>query len=81
MDADIIESTAGEVAAELARRGIDPSRRVVIAVEPDDWLSRGHAALRPLVEAAGLTDAQLDLLIKEGRRAANEAMRLGDAPA
>jgi hypothetical protein len=81
MDADIIESTAGELAAELARRGIDPSRRVVTAVEPDDWLSRGHAAWHPLVEAAGLTDAQLDLLIKEGRRAANEAMRLGDAPA
>ena len=35
----IIESTAGQVAAELARRGIAPDRHVTITVEPDDWLA------------------------------------------
>ena len=34
-----IETTVGEVAAELARRGIAPDRNVTITVEPDDWLA------------------------------------------
>jgi hypothetical protein len=39
---ETIETTAGEVAAELARRGIDANRHVSLTVEPDDWLARGH---------------------------------------
>lgn len=77
LDGEVIESTAGQVAEALMRRGIDPGRRVVLTVEPDDWLSRGRAALRPAVEAAGLTDAQIDQLIEDARRDANEEMRRG----
>jgi hypothetical protein len=38
----VIESTAGEVAAELARRGIAPEQRVTVMIEPDepaDWIA------------------------------------------
>ncbi|MEO9188741.1 MAG: hypothetical protein ABI224_01885 [Acetobacteraceae bacterium] len=39
---EFIESTAGEAAAELARRGIAPDRRVAITIEPG--VRRGYAA-------------------------------------
>jgi len=32
-DVEIIESTAGQITAELARRGIDPARLVTVTVE------------------------------------------------
>jgi hypothetical protein len=34
-----IESTAGEVADELTRRGVAPDQPVTIVIEPDDWLA------------------------------------------
>jgi hypothetical protein len=70
--ADIIESTAGEVAAELARRGVRPDQRVSVAVEPaepDDWISKARAYSRPKVVAEGWSDAEIDRLIKEERKA------------
>src|SRR5690349_18190961 len=36
---EFIESTAGQVAAELARRGVAPDQRVVVTIEPDDWIT------------------------------------------
>jgi hypothetical protein len=74
-DLVIIESTAGQVAEDLARRGIDPARLVTITVEPEDWLTRGRRESQPRVEAAGLSDKAIDALIKEARRDANEDMR------
>jgi hypothetical protein len=65
----VIESTAGEVAAELARRGIPAGQRVTVTVEPDDWLSRARAFSRPLIEAEGWTDEDIDRLIEEEREA------------
>lgn len=55
---EFIESTAGKVADELARRGIAPGRRVMITIEPDDWLSRARAFARPQVD--GWSDADID---------------------
>jgi hypothetical protein len=72
---EVIESTAGEVAADLARRGIDPARPVTIMIEPDDWLTRSRVEMRRRVEAAGLSDEDIDRLIKEARREANNEMR------
>jgi hypothetical protein len=76
-EVEIIESTAGQVAAELTRRGIDPARLVTITVEPEDWLTKGRRESRPRIEAAGLTDSAIDALIKEARRDANEDIRQG----
>jgi hypothetical protein len=69
---EFIESTAGEVAAELARRGISPEQRVTITIEPDepdDWIAKARKFARPKVIAEGWTDADIDRIIKEERKA------------
>jgi hypothetical protein len=53
-----IATTAGEATAELARRGLAPDQRVIITIEPDDWLSKARAFSRPLIEAEGWTDEE-----------------------
>jgi hypothetical protein len=63
-----IESTAGQVAAELARRGIAPDRHVTIAIEPDDWLADVRRVARPNVVAAGWTDDEIDRLVKQAQK-------------
>ncbi len=68
VDGMIIESTAGQVAAELVRRGIDPARPVIIAVEPEDWIAQARRFARPLVEAEGLTDDDIDRMIKQAQK-------------
>ena len=67
-----IESTAGQVAAELVRRGIAPDQRVTIVLEPeqpDDWLTRARDFARPKVAAEGWSDADIDRIIEEERDA------------
>jgi hypothetical protein len=69
---EFIESTAGDVAAELVRRGIRPDQRITVAIEPaapDDWISKARAYARPQVRAEGWSDAAIDRIIKEERRA------------
>lgn len=70
-----IESTAGQVAAELARRGIAPDQRVTVTVEPDDWLAEVRRFARPRVIAKGWSDADIDRIIDEERDAVQS--RLG----
>lgn len=64
--AEVIETTVGEVAAELVRRGLDPHDRVTVTIEPDELIP-GRRACRARVIAAGLTDDDLDRLIDEAR--------------
>ena len=62
----------GEVAAELARRGIRADQRITVTIEPaepDDWITKARAYARPKVMAEGWTDADIDRIIKEERRA------------
>jgi len=69
---EFIESTAGQVAAELARRGIAPEQRVTITIEPDepdDWIAKARKFARPKVIAEGWTDADIDRIIGEERKA------------
>ncbi|MBV9481935.1 MAG: hypothetical protein JO249_14450 [Acidobacteria bacterium] len=69
---EFIESTAGQVAAELARRGVAPDQRVTITIEPDepdDWLSKARKFARAKVAAEGWSDADIDRIIKEERKA------------
>jgi hypothetical protein len=69
---EFIESTAGKVAEELARRGIPPAQRVTITIEPDepdDWIAKVRAFARPKVIAEGWTDADIDRIIDEERAA------------
>jgi hypothetical protein len=72
---EFIASTAGQVAAELARRGVAPGRRVTIAIEPDepdDWIARARAFSRPKIVAEGWSDGDIDAVIKEERRAVQQ---------
>jgi hypothetical protein len=63
-----IESTVGEVAAELARRGIAADRHVTITIEPDDWLTEVRSYTRPKVIEAGWSDDDVDRLIKQAQQ-------------
>ena len=58
LDGEIIESTAGQIAAELQRRGIDP----------DDWIAEARRFARPKVVAERLSDEDIDGLIKRAQR-------------
>ena len=62
-----IETTVSKVAAELARRGLDPDDRVAITIEPDELIP-GRRASRARVIAAGLTDDDIDRLIKQAQK-------------
>jgi hypothetical protein len=69
---EFIESTAGQVAAELSRRGVAPEQRVTITIEPnepDDWLSKTRKFARTKVAAEGWSDEDIDRIIKEERKA------------
>lgn len=64
----VIETTAGEVAEELARRGIGTDERVTITIDPDRDIIPGRRESRARVVAAGLTDDDIDRMIKQAQR-------------
>ena len=77
-DPQFIESTAGEVAAELERRGIAPAQRVTITIEPDepeDWITKARRFARPKVLAEGWSDEDIDRIIKEERKAVQPPLK------
>ena len=78
---EMIETTAGELAAELRRRGIGPDERVTVTFDIDKELIPGRQESRARVVAAGLTDGDLDRLIKQARSEVNEEMRRKGQPA
>jgi hypothetical protein len=65
---ETIEVTAGEVAAELKRRGISADEKVTLTIEPEREIIPGRRASRARVVAAGLTDDDIDGLIKQAQR-------------
>jgi hypothetical protein len=65
---EVIETTASNVAAELARRGIGPDDRVTITIEPDQELIPGRRQSRALVIIAGLTADDIVRLIQQAQR-------------
>jgi len=75
---EFIESTAGKVAEELARRGIPPGQRETITIEPDepdDWIAKARRFARPKVIAEGWTDADIDRIIDDEREAVQPHLR------
>ena len=67
-DSEVIEVTAGEIAAELAHRGISSDERVTLTIEPQREVLPGRRQSRARVVAAGLTDDDIDRLIKQAQR-------------
>jgi hypothetical protein len=66
-ESEVIETTVGNVAAELAKRGLDPDDRVTIMIELDELIP-GRRASRARIIAAGLTDDDIDRLIKQAQK-------------
>lgn len=66
--AEVIEVTAGEIADELKRRGISSDERVTITIVPEREMIPGRRESRARVVAAGLTDDDIDRLIKQAQR-------------
>lgn len=63
----VIEIAAGEIAAELKRRGIGSDERVTLTIEPERELIPGRRESRARVVAAGLSDADIDRLVKQAQ--------------
>ncbi len=61
----VIEGAAKEVATELQRQGIGLDEQVTLTIEPE--LIPGRRESRKLVIAAGLTDDDIDRLIKQAQ--------------
>jgi hypothetical protein len=66
-DPQFIETTAGQIEAELARLGVAPDQHVTITIQPDDWLTEVRQFTRPRVLAQGWSDADIDRIIDEER--------------
>ena len=64
--ATVIAVAAREIADELARQGISPDELVTLTIEPE--LIPGRRESRKLVIAAGLTDDDIDKLIKRAQQ-------------
>ena len=62
----VIELYARDIAAELQRRGIEPDERVTLTIEPE--LFPGRRESRARVVAAGLSDDDIDRLIKQAQQ-------------
>ena len=69
----VIESTAGELAAELARAGLRRISAVTVTIEADepaDWITKAEQFARPKVIEAGWSVDDIDRLIKQAQREA-----------
>lgn len=65
---EVIEVTAGEIAEELKRRGIGSDEKVTLTIEPKQEPLPGRRESRARVAAAGLTDDDIDRLIKQAQK-------------
>jgi len=63
----VIRTTVGEVAAELTRRGLDPHDRITLTIQPNELIP-GRREARARVVAAGLSDDDIDRLIKQAQQ-------------
>ena len=65
---EVIQIAAGDISAELLRRGIASDKRITLTIEPESELIPGRRESRAHVIAAGLTDDDIDRLIKQAQR-------------
>jgi hypothetical protein len=65
---EVFETTVGQVTDVLKRLGVTKERIVTVMIEPEDWLTRARQESRRLVIAAGLSDDDIDRLIKRAQK-------------
>lgn len=75
MNQQVLEVTAGEIAEKLKHLGIGSDERIRLVVEPDQLtiepdqeLIPGRRTSRANVVAAGLSDSDIDRLIKQAQQ-------------
>jgi hypothetical protein len=72
---EVFETTAGQVTDVLKRLGVSKERMVTILIEPDDWLTKARRASRRLVIEAGLSDDDIDRMIKQAQQEVEPLLR------
>jgi hypothetical protein len=65
---EVFETTAGQVADVLKRLGVPKKRMITVMIEPDDWLTKARQGSRRLVIQAGLSDEDIDRMIKQAQK-------------
>jgi len=65
---EVFETMAGQVAGVLKRLGVTKDRMITVMIEPDNWLTRARHGSRRLVIAAGLSDDDIDRMIKQAQK-------------
>jgi hypothetical protein len=65
---EVFETTAGQVADVLKRLGVPKERMITVMIEPDDWLTKARQGSRRLVIQAGLSDEDIDRMIKQAQK-------------
>ena len=65
---EVFETTAGQVSKVLKRLGVPKDRMITVMIEPDNWLTRARRESRRLVIAAGLSDDEIDRMIKQAQK-------------
>jgi hypothetical protein len=65
---EVFETTAGQITDVLNRLGVPKERMVTVMIEPDDWLTKARQESRRLVIEAGLSDEDIDRLIKRAQK-------------
>ena len=74
---EVFETTPGQVTEVLNRLGMPKERMITVTIEPDDWLTKGRQDSRRLVIAAGLSDDDIDRLIKRAQKEVEVEPRAG----
>jgi hypothetical protein len=54
----------GKPTFDVERDSIGPDQRAEVTIEPDDWIAEARRTSRAKVVAEGLSDDDIDLLIK-----------------
>jgi hypothetical protein len=65
---EVFETTVGQITDVLKRLGVPKERMVTVMIEPDDWLTKARQESRRLVIEAGLSDEDIDRLIKRAQK-------------
>jgi hypothetical protein len=65
---EVFETTVGQVTDVLKRLGVPKERMITVIIEPDNWLTKARQGSRRLVIRSGLSDEDIDQMIKQAQK-------------
>jgi len=65
---EVFETTVGQVTDVLKRLGVPKERVITVIIEPDNWLTKARQESRRLVIRSGLSDEDIDRMIKQAQK-------------